>query len=480
MNRTLMEKARSMLSGVGLGQELWAEAVDTSCYLVNRLPSSALDDKTPHEVWSGKKPSLQHLRVFGCDAYVHVQKENRIKLDKKAEKCIFIGYKDGVKGYKLWNLETKKIVYSQDVVFREVKDVSKHEFLPTQDKPEKIEIELDDAKSESSKEEEAKEEEEEPHTPVLRRSVREKRQPERYNPPDFRSNFALSITDDDPITVREVVNSEDSKLWKKAMVEEMDALDKNEAWDIVELPTRRKFFGSKWLFKKKFNAKGKVEKYKARLVAKGYSQVEGIDFGEIFSPVAKLTSIRFLLSIVVAFDLEVEQMDVKTTFLHGDLEEEIYMKQPEGFVVKGKKELVCKLKKTLYGLKQSPRMWYQKFDTYILGLGFVRSRVDHCVYSKQVGNHFIYVVLYVDDMLMVGNNMDVIKEVKSQLSSKFDMKDLSAANFILGMEIKRDRANRKLWLNQRKYVETILQRFNMHGSKPVKVPILIGVKLSAD
>jgi hypothetical protein len=487
MNRTLMEKARSMLSGAGLGQEFWAEVVSTACYLVNRSPSSALDDTTPHEVWSGKKPSLQHLIVFGCDAYVHVPKENRSKLDNKAEKCIFIGYKDGVKGYKLWNPETKKIVYSRDVVFREVKDVTKHEFSPTQDEPEKIELELDDAKSESSEEEEAEEaeeaeaeEEEEPHTPELRRSVRDRRQPERYSPPDFHSNFALSIIDDDPRTVREAVNSEDSKLWKKAMVEEMDALDKNEAWDIVELPTGRKSVGSKWLFKKKFNAEGKVEKYKARLVAKGYSQVEGIDFGEIFSPVAKLTSIRFLLSIAAAFDLEVEQMDVKTTFLHGDLEEEIYMKQPEGFVVKGKNELVFKLKKSLYGLKQSPRMWYQKFDTYILELGFVRSRADHCVYSKQVGNHFIYVVLYVDDMLLVGNNMDVIKEVKSQLSSKFDMKDLGAANFILGMEIKRDRANRKLWLNQRKYVEMILQRFNMHGSKPVKVPIPIGVKLSVD
>jgi hypothetical protein len=140
-------------------------------------------------------------------------------------------------------------------------------------------------------------------------------------------------------------------------------------------------------------------------------------------------------------------MDVNTTFLNGDLEKEIYMKQPKGFVVKGKKELVCKLKRSLYGLKQSPRMWYQKFDTYILGLGFVRSKVDRCVYSKQVGNHFIYVVLYVDDMLLVGNNIDVIKEVKSQLSSKFDMEDLSAANFILGMEIKRDHANMKMWLN---------------------------------
>jgi hypothetical protein len=223
-----------------------------------------------------------------------------------------------------------------------------------------------------------------------------------------------------------------------------------------------------------------VEKYKARLVTKGYSQVEGIDFGDIFSPIAKLIYIRFLLSIIAYFDLEVEQMDVKTSFLHGDLEEEIYMNPPEGFAVKGKKELFCKLKSSLYGLKKLPRMWYQKFDAYILGLGFVRSRVDHCVYSKQVGNHFIYVLSYVDDMLLVGNNMDVIKEVKSQLSSKFDMKDLGAANFNLGMEIKRDHANKKLWLNQRKYVEVILQRINMQGSKLIKVPIPIYVKLFAN
>jgi hypothetical protein len=146
MNKTLMEKVRSMLNGAELGQEFWVEVVGTTCYVVNRSPSSALHNKTPHKVWSRKKPSLQNLIVFGCDAYVHVPKENISKIDKKAEKCIFIGYKDGVKGYNLWNLETKKIVYNRDVVFREVKDVSKQEFLPMQDKPEKIELELDDAK----------------------------------------------------------------------------------------------------------------------------------------------------------------------------------------------------------------------------------------------------------------------------------------------------------------------------------------------
>ena len=171
----------------------------------------------------------------------------------------------------------------------------------------------------------------------MRRSIRERRQPERYSPSTFYSNFVLSIADDDPRTVNEAVDSEDGKLSKEAMVDEMASLHKNETWNLVELSAGRKPIGSNWVFKKKTNSEGKVEKYKARLVSKGYSQVPGIDFGDIFSPIAKVASIRLLLSVAAAFYFEVEQMDVKTTFLHGDLEEEIYMKQSEGFMVKSKK-----------------------------------------------------------------------------------------------------------------------------------------------
>eukprot|EP00253_Pinus_taeda_P025870 PITA_25870 len=213
-----MERARSMLSGAGLGQEFWAKVVDTACYLVNRSPSSALEDKTPQEVWTGKKPSLSHLRVFGCDAYVHVPKEKHTKLDSKFEKCIFIG-----------------------------------EFQPKE--PEKIEFELKEEESDCTTEEES--EDEEPRTPAMRRSVRERRQPERYSPSAFCSNFALSVTDDDPRTVKEAVDSEDGKLWKEAMVDEMASLHKNEAWDLLELPTGRKPIGSKWVFKKKTMQKGR-------------------------------------------------------------------------------------------------------------------------------------------------------------------------------------------------------------------------------
>eukprot|EP00253_Pinus_taeda_P019763 PITA_19763 len=186
----LMERERSMLSGVGLGQEFWAEEVDTACYLVNRSPSLALEDNTPQEVWTGKKPSLSCLRVFGCDAYVHVPKEKQTKLDSKIEKCIFY-----------W------------------------------------------------------------------------------------------------VTVKEAVDSEDGKLWKDAMVDEMASLHKNEAWDLVELPAGRRPIGSKWVFKKKTNSKGNLEKYKAQLVGKGYSHVSGIEFGDIFSSIAKEVAIRLLLSI---------------------------------------------------------------------------------------------------------------------------------------------------------------------------------------
>ena len=181
------------------------------------------------------------------------------------------------------------------------------------------------------------------------------------------------------------------------------------------------------------------------------------------------------------FGLHLEQLDVKTIFLHGDLEEEIYMLQPEGFKEKGKENLVCRLNKSLYGLKQAPRCWYKRFDSFIMSLGYNRLNSDPCAYFKRFGeNNFVILLLYVDDMLVAGPNKDHIQELKAQLAREFEMKDLGSANKILGMQIYRDRINRKIWLSQKNYLKKILRRFNMQDCKSISTPLPVNFKLSSN
>lgn len=223
-----------------------------------------------------------------------------------------------------------------------------------------------------------------------------------------------------------------------------------------------------------------MERYRARLAVKGYAQKEGIDFNEIFSSVVRLTTIRVVLAMCDAYDLHLEQLDVKTAFHHGELEEEIYMLQPEGFEEKGKENLVCRLTKSLYGLKQAPRCWYKRFDSFIISLGYNRLSSDHCTYCKRFEeNAFIILLLYVDDMLVVGPNKDQVQELTAQLAREFDMKDLGPANKILGMQIHQDRKDRKIWLSQRNYLRKVLWRFNMQDCKPISTPLPINYKLSS-
>jgi hypothetical protein len=213
----------------------------------------------------------------------------------------------------------------------------------------------------------------------------------------------------------------------------------------VELPKGAKTIGCKWIFKKKERILGVEDgRFKARLVAKGYSLREGMDFNEIFSRVVKLISIRVLLAMVALFDLELEQLDVKIAFLHGELEETISMHRPEGFIV----DNVCQLRRSLYGLKQSPRQWYKRFDSFMVGHDYTRSSHDSCVYYRQLSDgSFVYLLFYVDDMLITAKSMLEIKRLKSLLSDEFEMMDLGAAKKIIGMEFHRDRKAKKLYLS---------------------------------
>jgi hypothetical protein len=220
--------------------------------------------------------------------------------------------------------------------------------------------------------------------------------------------------DAEPATYTEAIASVDKEKWLGAMQEEMQSLEKNDTWDIVCLPKQKKVVRCKWIYKRKKGlSPNEPPRFKARLVVEGFSQIPGVDYTDFFSPVVKHTSIRAFFGIVAMHDLELEQLDVKTAFLHGELEEEIYMDQPEGLVVPGKKDLVCKLKRSLYGLKQSPRQWYNRFDSFMLAHGFKRSQYDSCVYIKFVNELPIYLLLYVDHMLIAAKSMKEITTLKA-------------------------------------------------------------------
>ncbi|RVW58633.1 Retrovirus-related Pol polyprotein from transposon TNT 1-94 [Vitis vinifera] len=272
---------------------------------------------------------------------------------------------------------------------------------------------------------------------------------------------------------------ENSSKWELAMKDEMDSLLGNQTWELTELPVGKKALHNKWVYRIKNEHDGS-KRYKAKLVVKGFQQKEGIDYTEIFSPVVKMSTIRLVLGMVAAENLHLEQLDVKTAFLHGDLEEDLYMIQPEGFIVQGQENLVCKLRKSLYGLKQAPRQWYKKFDNFMHRIGFKRCEADHYCYFKSFDNSYIILLLYVDDMLIAGSDIEKINNLKKQLSKQFAMKDLGAAKQILGMRIIRDKANGTLKLSQSEYVKKVLSRFNMNEAKPMSTPLGSHFKLSKE
>ena len=233
--------------------------------------------------------------------------------------------------------------------------------------------------------------------------------------------------ENDPETFSQALSCKESDLWYNAMKDELDSLKSNEVWDRVELPQGAKAIGCKWVYKTKRDSLGNIERYKARLVVKGFTQKEGIDYKETSSPVSKKDSLHVILALVAHFDLELQQMDVKVALLNDDLEEQVYMKQPEGFSYREGEHLVCKLKRSIYGLKQASGQWYYKFHGVITSFGFVENPMDQCIYQKVSGSKTSFLVLYVDDILLATNDKGTNHGVKQFLSKNFDMKDMGEA-----------------------------------------------------
>lgn len=450
LNRTLLESVRSMLADSGLAKKFWAEAMATAVFLRNRSPTKTLQDVTPAEAWSGRKPDVSLLKVFGCRAYAHVPRSERGKLDPKTRNCWMMGYGDSTKGYRLYDRSRERVFFSRNVSFDE--------------RREDVQEEQDESGGDDA------EEEEKDTNPQPRRSERSRRSPDCYGE---WSNLAA----EDPSTLVEAMRAPETEEWQKAMDGELESLELNKVWTLVDLPKGKRVVGSRWVFKRKPGMGENEDRFKARLVARGFTQRGGVDYEETFSPVVRSESVKAMLAKATQENMHLHQMDVTTAFLNGELDEEVYMKQPEGREVKGKEDKVCKLHKSIYGLKQAPRCWNHVLDGYLRQMGFSQASGDPCLYLSSDEDR-VMIAVYVDDLVLAGNELQLITSAKRQLSTRFKMKDLGELHYFLGIEVVQDRRDGWTWIGQTEYATKLLERFGMQDSKPVKTPSDTGGRLT--
>lgn len=480
--RTVVESARTMLISRQLDKCLWAEAVNMAVYVLNASGTSSIKGRTPWELWYGSEfKSFSDLHEFGVEVFVHIPKQKRRKWDAKSRKGIFVGNDLDSKGFRVYFPEEHKIDVVRDVVFKPSSPVtlvqtnSYRLVFPTEDV--QIEMESEDLGDDRTAPEEEEEpfrgfedtedcliekepmlpkKKEEPRHSYNLRKQEEIKKPSKYQ--DYQS--AAYFCDFEDLSLDEAISDPG---WNSAMEEEMEALTKNCTWTLVDLPLEKKPLTCKWVFRKKISDEG--EKKKARLVVRGFEQQQGIDYTETFSPVAGYESIRFLLALAVRRNYLLYQFDVKTAFLNGNLEEELYMLQPEGF--RDGTERVCKLVKSLYGLKQAPRNWHSTFSMFLSEQGFVSCAADECIFVK-TGENLVILCLYVDDGLILGKSKTEIINLLDKLNKKFNITFGEAKNY-LGMRIQH--INDSIFISQPAYTWKIMARFKMEQCDPVSTPM---------
>ncbi|GKC67343.1 retrotransposon protein, putative, ty1-copia subclass [Tanacetum coccineum] len=468
-NRTLLDMVRSMMSQTTLLKSFWDYALKSAARILNMVSTKKVE-KTPYKVWHGQAPKLSYLKVCGCEALVKRDALTKPdKLEPKSIKCILVGYLKETIGYSFYYPPENKVFVAQNAEFFENSLITQEASGSLEDLEIIQEEDMHPSIDTSLHHEEDDQE--------ICRSTRTRRTTDQ---------LCLHVDDeehelgdlDEPANYKSTLLDPESNKWLNAMNVEMQSMRDNEVWELVDLPPNGKTIGHKWLFKKKTDMDGAVHTYKARLVAKGFSQTLGIDYKETFSPVADIRAIRIFIAIATFYDYEIWQMDVKTAFLNGYLNKEVYMKQPEGFVNPKYPNRVCKLKRSICGLKQASRQWNKRFDDKIKKFGLSQNRNEPCVYMKASESYVTFLILYVDDILIMGNNIPMLQDVKSYLGRCFAMKDLGEAAYILGIKIYRDRSRRLIGLCQSAYIEKILKRYFMENSKRGIIPMQEKLKLS--
>lgn len=500
-NQTVMGNTRSLIDMANAKGYWWPEACAYSTYIDNRLPRKRLGWKSAFELLNGRQPNLSHAQLWGTICYAHnpAPKGQKKKLDPRAHKCMLLGYAEKYKAYKLFNFTTQKLMASRDVRFS---DTDGERMKRISFNTHKDDTHPDKAQGESKQGDSLDEEDRGSNTLpsvenistdeasntegtqlALVRERSDGAQEDRSTPKGRQSKRVSPLTDrfgeyfchsveantgpkvnykavDIPRSYHEATNGPLKEQWESAMQDELMSIDENNTWKLVELPKGRKALDSKWVYTAKYLSSGELERLKARLVVKGFRQREGIDYDEIFSPVARMESLRLLLAIATTLDLEVHQMDVKTAFLNGTLDPkiQIYVKIPKGYK-KGKAGHVLRLIRSLYGLKQAPRVWYLLLHNFLTELGFIRCIKEYCMYVRREGSKMVIIVVYVDDLTIAGNDLRVVRRVKAALAARFKMTDLEELHYLLKVEIRRDRKKKLMSLSQERYIESLLKKY---------------------
>lgn len=571
--RTIIESARTLLNHAKLPASLWAEAVNTAVYVLNRTINSRNNEITPFELWFGKKPSVKNLHIFGQKAIVKYRDHSRSKWDEKGVEHIFVGYTDRVNVFRFYDPETGDVFTSCDAIFIDNQNSDKNDynddkfvistkFIDSENDTEQLSIqnsqpmEIADLSwdnnqnlvnlSESITVEKPGEDVVEqnltfdagtsPNINEFAPQVQSNRGKESFwidiekdclegDPPArdlesgdeieihrqkrkiVRSDKLKSLDDkyrysdinprhiidkrfrdvpqkkyhaklatleqiEDPKNYVEAMQRHDKNLWINAMQEEIDSLKKNKVYVLVDRP-KGNIVTNKWVLKIKRKPNGEVERYKARLVARGFTQSYGVDYLETYAPVANMVSVRMIFAHAAMNNLLMAQFDIKTAFLNGDLEETVYMEQPEGFLVD--KNKVCLLKRSLYGLKQSPRQWNKKFTDFLKEMNLEVSNHDNCVFFKR--KPLVIIAIYVDDGIIFSESKTEIDKILNQLKDRFEVHMIESQAF-LGFQIERNKDG-SIYLHQKNYIQNILKRFNMEDCKSVDNPISI-TKITAN
>ena len=535
----ILNVARSLRFQSHLPLSFWGDCVLTAVHLINRIPTPVLHNKSLYEVLFQSRPSYSYLKVFGCLCYATTLLRHRHKFDPRAKPCIFLGYPSNIKGYKLYDLHLNTVFVSRDVIFHEAifpfalkHPISStdsvlplplllHESVaPFLDPMASASFPFPSATHSPSNSNSFSPSLNSDSAPLLtspseiipqpcRKSSRIKHKPGYLH--DYHCHIATSTSEPAPsssasgipYTLSSVLSYDHlspaqkcfslsvsalveptsytqavhCKEWCEAMDAEIKALELNNTWTVVDLPASKHIIGCKWVYKVKLKSDGTLERYKARLVAKGYNQCEGLDYYDTFSPVAKLTTVRTLLAVAAVKHWHLHQLDVNNAFLHGDLDEEVYMSLPPGFAKKGESK-VCRLHKSLYGLKQSSRQWFAKFSSALLEFGFVQSKADYTLFTRSLADSFIAILVYVDDIVVASDNSAAVSTFIHLLNNKFQLKDLGQLKYFLGLEIARSELG--ISVCQRKYALDILETTGLLASKPAKVPMDPNVKFSKD